>query len=73
MKRYFLLIVLLLSNIPLLLADDPGTPCGGTSSPDDPVDCPLDTWVIAFAVFMLIMTTLYLYKKQQNGAKLSNN
>jgi len=61
---------LLLSNTLVLFAQGPGLP-------DDPgdcvTDCPLDTWVIAFAMLALVITTIYLYKKQTNPTELSGN
>jgi len=70
MKKKFLLTFLLLSNTFVIFAQGPG---GFPTDDPDCTDCPLDTWVIGFAAIALIVTTIYLYKKQTNAAKLSTN
>jgi len=73
MKKIFLLTLLFLINTSFLFAQvgDDVPNCEGSEDPDTP--CPLDTWVIVFAVIALIITTLYLYKKQESTKNLANN
>lgn len=81
MKKLFLSTFLFFANIAILFADDPGggtpsNPCGGSDidgPTGTPTDCPIDTWIMVFAALALIITILYLHKKQQNAAKLCNN
>jgi hypothetical protein len=72
MRKKILLTFLFLCNAWILLAQDPG-------APEEPQDCdplteqcPLDTWVVIFALSALIITTIYLYKKQKETAELLN-
>lgn len=65
MKKYLLLALLLLANAYTLFAQGPGDP--GCPDPDN---CPIDTWVIAFAAVVLIITTVYLHKKQTSQVKI---
>ncbi|HEY9534381.1 MAG TPA: hypothetical protein VIQ77_07575, partial [Mucilaginibacter sp.] len=62
MKKKILLSLLFLSNTFMLFAQGPGAPGGdGGGCADPDANCPLDTWIIAFAAFALIGTTIYLY------------
>lgn len=64
-KRITLILVFLIAGtVPLFaqLLGDPGLPCDGA---DIDGGCPLDTWIIILAAVALILTTLYLYRKQR--------
>ncbi|HAL82915.1 MAG TPA: hypothetical protein DCO83_12305 [Mucilaginibacter sp.] len=63
-------LLLLMLNVVVLYAQ-PGTPCDGTD-PDLP--CPLDTWVIVFAIAATAFAAIRLYRKQLrlNGNKVIN-
>lgn len=61
-KRLITTSLLLLLNVPILLADDPGSPCGG--SDPDATPCPIDSWVFILAAAVMIITTLHLHNKK---------
>ena len=71
LRNKFVLTVLLLFFSIIAFAQ-PGGPgqgdCGDTpEGPDAP--CPLDTWVIVFAVAALIFVVVHLHRKQNNALK----
>jgi hypothetical protein len=64
-KKSGLTLLFLVINTTILLAAGPGpVPGGDCSDPDDPACMPLDNGVIIFAFTVLIVTTLYLRRKQ---------
>jgi hypothetical protein len=69
MKKKILFTLLFLANAFIAFAQglppDPGD-C------DNGAECPLDTWVMIFAISALIITAVYLHKKQRNTAELLN-
>jgi hypothetical protein len=67
-KRAILILSFLLANAITLFADGPPLPgC------DDPDDCPIDSWVVAFAICALTITILHLYNKRKTAPQLSDN
>jgi hypothetical protein len=69
-KRIVLSLFFVLLTTVTLFAQG-GLPCG--DGDPDGVTCPIDSWVILFAVGALIITTLYLYRKKLAVRQLSNN
>lgn len=61
-KTAIVLLLLIVSNVFIVLADDPGGPCGDPLA--DPIgDCPLDTWTMYLAVFAVVFAVFYLRRK----------
>ena len=68
MKLKAALCVVVLSLISIITAHAQGLPCGG----DDPdATCPLDTWVIVFALSFGIFAAVILYRRK-NTAEISS-
>ena len=54
------MLLLIVSNVFMVLADDPGEPCDLA----DPIGtCPLDTWTIYLAIIAVVFAVFYLIKK----------
>lgn len=62
-KKSILTLLFLVINTTILLAQGP-LPGGDCTDPDDPACMPIDNGVIIFAISVLIVTTLYLRRKQ---------
>ena len=68
-KTAILLLLLLVSNVFIVLADDPGEPCDVLV---DPIGtCPLDTWTMYLAIFAVIFAVFYLRKKNNANSNAS--
>ncbi|MCC8425095.1 hypothetical protein [Mucilaginibacter sp. UR6-11] len=63
-KRIILICLFLLAPVIKLFAQLPPVPC-------DPDECPIDSWVILFALAVLTITILHLYNKQKISNKSS--
>lgn len=69
-KTAILLLLLLVSNVFIVLADDPGAPCGDPIV--DPIgDCPLDTWTMYLAIIAVFFAVFYLRKKNNESKSAS--
>jgi hypothetical protein len=66
-KKFILILLFFIANIVTVFAQGPG-PCNDADP--DGYTCPIDTWVIAFAIIALLFTTLHLNRKQKNTAVL---
>jgi len=70
LKSFFTtIVVLVLVNLHCFAQlENPG--CGdGSGGPDDPTNCPLDSWVMLLVVATLIFTAFHLYRNQKAAAK----
>ena len=63
LKIFFSTLLLLLTNVALIFAQDPGEPCGGNDP--DSVGCPLDTWVVLLAIVAIIFAAWNLQKRRK--------
>lgn len=70
MKKILLLVIFFITNVSVIFAQGSFSCNGGDL---DAGDCPIDTWVIVFAAFAVVITTIYLYKKQQKEIRLFGN
>ena len=63
------IVVLILVNLNCFAQlENPG--CGdGGGGPDDPTNCPLDSWVMLLVVATLIFTAFHLYRIQKHQQK----
>ncbi len=66
-KRAILLLLLIVSNVFMVLADDPGEPCDVLVDPIG--NCPLDTWTMYIAVIAVAIAVCYLIKKNNATGK----
>ena len=62
-KIFFSTILLLMFNVALLCAQDPGEPCSGNDV--DNVGCPLDTWVVLLAFIAIVFAAWHLNNKRK--------
>lgn len=69
-KSVILTLLFLLTNIVNLFAQG-DLPCN--DGDPDGVSCPIDTWVVLFAAFALILTVIHLHRKANSTPQLSNN
>jgi hypothetical protein len=67
-KIFFGVLFLLMLNVAVLFAQ-PSEPCAGT---DPDATCPLDTWVIIFAVVAFVFATIHLYRKRDGLNTIKN-
>jgi len=66
LKIFFSTLLLLLTNVALIYAQDPGEPCNG-NDPDN-VGCPLDTWVVLLAIVAIVFAAWHLQKRRKTAA-----
>jgi hypothetical protein len=62
-KIFFSTLLLLMVNVALLYAQDPGEPCGGNDVDNN--GCPLDTWVILLAFVAIVIAAWHLNNKRK--------
>ena len=63
LKIFFSTLLLLLANVAVMYAQDPGEPCNG-NDPDN-VGCPLDTWVVLLAFVAIVFAAWHLNNKRK--------
>lgn len=63
LKIFFSTLLLLLTNVALMYAQDPGEPCSGNDV--DNVGCPLDTWVVLLAFVAIAFAAWHLNNKRK--------
>jgi len=68
-KTAILLLLLIVSNVFMVLADDPGEPCDPIAAPIG--NCPLDTWTMYLAIIAVIFAVFYLRKKNNASRNAS--
>jgi hypothetical protein len=62
------IIILLITLQPfLLLAQDPGEPCGNQDI-DNTTPCPLDSWVMILALIVVSFAAFQLYRNKKSLA-----
>ncbi|MBC7400048.1 MAG: hypothetical protein H7289_08895 [Mucilaginibacter sp.] len=66
-KKFILTLLFVIGSAVVVFAQGPG-PCNDADP--DGVTCPIDTWVVAFAIIALLFTMLHLNRKQKNTAVL---
>jgi hypothetical protein len=69
MKRKLILTLIFFaaSIVSVFAGPGPG-PCNDADP--DGYTCPIDSWVVGFAVMVLLFTTYHLYQKQKNAEVL---
>ena len=68
-KTAGVLLLLIVSNVFMVLADDPGEPCDVLVDPIG--NCPLDTWTMYLAIIAVIFAVFYLRKKNNASRNAS--
>jgi len=69
LKIFFSTLLLLLTNVALIYAQDPGEPCSG-NDPDN-ANCPIDNWVVLLALVSIVIAVRYLNNKRKTAAVTS--
>ena len=69
--KVFFSTLLLILNIGLLYAQDPGEPCAGQDA--DLSGCPLDSWVVLLAFIAIVFAAWHLNNKRKKVAAAQQN
>ena len=70
-KIFFSTLLLLIINVALLYAQDPGEPCGGNDVDNN--GCPLDTWVVLLAFVAIVIAAWHLNNKRKAALVVPQN